>query len=356
MDNPLAPDLDRAFRTHHAIWDELRDARILMTGGTGFFGAWLLEALTHANAGLGLGISATVLTRDPDGFRRRRPRLAGDRAVTLLRGDVLTLEPLDLPFTHVVHAATAASAALNANAPRVMFETIVEGTRRVLEVTRRSGARRLLFTSSGAVYGRQPPELSHLPEDHPGGPDPLKPGSAYGEGKRAAELLCAVAGAELGFDAVIARCFAFSGPYLPLDVHFAIGNFVRDALAGGPIRVGGDGTPYRSYLYGADLAAWLFTLLARGQPARAYHVGSEVAVSIRELAFTVARVLGIEGRVEVARDPVPGVPAERYVPSTRRAREELGLAETFGLEESVVRMAEAGGAGVPQGAPAPSGR
>jgi dTDP-glucose 4,6-dehydratase len=340
MDNPLAPDLDRSFRSHPEIWDELRGARILLTGGTGFFGAWLLEALTHANAGLGLGISVTVLSRDPESFRRRRPRLASDPAVSLLRGDVLALEPLEGSFTHVVHAATAASAALNANAPRVMFETIVEGTRRVLEVTRRSGARRLLFTSSGAVYGRQPPELSHLPEDHPGGPDPLKPGSAYGEGKRAAELLCTVAGAEHGFDAVIARCFAFSGPYLPLDVHFAIGNFVRDALAGGPIRVGGDGTPYRSYLYGADLAAWLWTLLVRGQHARAYHVGSEVAVSIRDLAFTVARVLGVSRGVEIARAPAPGALAERYVPSTRRTREELGLEETFGLEESIARMAE----------------
>jgi dTDP-glucose 4,6-dehydratase len=221
-----------------------------------------------------------------------------------------------------------------------MFETIVEGTRRVLEVARRSGARRLLFTSSGAVYGRQPPELSHVPEDYTGGPDPLTPASAYGEGKRAAELLCTLAGAAHGFDAVIARCFAFSGPYLPLDLHFALGNFVRDALAGGPIRVGGDGTPFRSYLYGADLAAWLWTLLARGQPARAYHVGSEAALSVRDLAFTVARVLGVERGVALARTPVPGAPAERYVPSTRRSREELGLAESFGLEESIARMAE----------------
>ena len=339
MDNPHAADLDRAFAAHRATWDALRGARVFLTGGTGFFGGWLLEALTYANAARALDLRATVLTRDPEAFRRRRPRLAGDPAVSLLRGDVLALEPLDQPFTHVVHAATAASAQLNAEAPRVMFDTIVEGTRRVLEVARRSGARRLLFTSSGAVYGRQPPALSHLPEDHTGGPDPLVPGAAYGEGKRAAELLCTLAGAAHGFDAVIARCFAFAGPYLPLDAHFAIGNFVRDALAGGPIRVGGDGTPFRSYLYGADLAAWLWTLLARGQPARAYHVGSEAAVSIRELALTVARVLGVTRGVEIARAPVPGTPAERYVPSTRRTREELGLAETFGLDEAVERMA-----------------
>lgn len=342
MDNPLAPDLERVLRSTAALWGDYRGARILVTGGTGFFGGWLLETLTFANARLALGVHATVLTRDPAGFRARRPHLASDPAVSVVAGDVLTLEPLDEPFTHVVHAATAASARMTAEEPALMFETIVEGTRRVLEVTRRSGARRLLFTSSGAVYGRQPPELSHVPEGWTGAPDPLAPGSAYGEGKRAAELLCTLHGAAHGFEAVVARCFAFAGPYLPLDAHFAIGNFVRDALAGGPIHVQGDGTPFRSYLYGADLAAWLWTLLARGRAARPYHVGSEAAISIRDLALAVARVLRVDAGVRVAREPSPGVPPERYVPSTRRTREELGLAETFTLDDSIRRMAELG--------------
>ncbi len=340
MDNPLAPDLDRVLRSTSALWDHYRGARILVTGGTGFFGGWLLEALLWANERLGLDVHATVLTRDPAGFRRRRPHLASDPVVSLLEGNVLSLEPLDSPFTHVVHAATAASARMNAEEPLAMFDTIVEGTRRVLEVARRSGARRLLLTSSGAVYGRQPPELSHLPEDWSGAPDTFSAASAYGEGKRAAELLCSLHGAAHGFEAVVARCFAFAGPYLPLDEHFAIGNFVRDALRGGPIRVQGDGTPFRSYLYGADLSAWLWKLLARGRAARAYHVGSEAAICVADLARTVARVLRVESGVEIAREPAQGVAAQRYVPSTRRTRAEMGLAETFTLEEAIQRMAD----------------
>jgi dTDP-glucose 4,6-dehydratase len=279
-----------------------------------------------------------VLTRDPEAFRTARPHLANHPAVVLQRGDVLTLAPDGSRYTHVLHAATPASLKVNLETPRLMFETVVEGTRRALEVARRSGARRFLLTSSGAVYGRQPPELTHVPEEHPGGPDPCDPGSAYGEGKRAAELLACLAAREHGFDAIIARCFAFSGPYLPLDLHFAIGNFVRDALAGGPIRIGGDGTPCRSYLHGADLAAWLLALLGRAPSGRPFNVGSERAVSIGELARIVARELGAPG-VEIAKAPTPGRPAERYVPSTRRAREELGVAETFTLEESILRMA-----------------
>src|SRR5512133_151973 len=148
MDNPLTPDLERVLASTAPLWDAYRGARILVTGGTGFFGGWLLETLTFANARLGLDVRATVLTRDPAAFRRRRPHLAGDPAIALLQGDVLALEPPPgARFTHVVHAATAASARMNAEQPLEMLEPIVEGTRRVLEVARSSGARRLLFTS-----------------------------------------------------------------------------------------------------------------------------------------------------------------------------------------------------------------
>jgi dTDP-glucose 4,6-dehydratase len=218
-----------------------------------------------------------------------------------------------------------------------MIETAVLGTKHLLELLPTLGARRLLFTSSGAVYGPQPRGVPLVPEDHAGAPDPLDPASAYAHAKRLAEhMVCSRGGSE-ALEVVIARGFAFVGPRLPLDEHFAIGNFVRDGLEGRPIRVNGDGTAVRSYLYGSDLAAWLWTLLFAGTPSRAYNVGSEEAITIRALADVVGAHFGVG--VDAPRSPASPEPGALYVPSTARARSELGLRQRVGLAEAIARTA-----------------
>ena len=331
-------DLDHVLAKSGPALDTLKGARIFLTGGTGFFGKWLVETFVHANRERALEAELTVLSRDPEAFLHSMPHLKGAPGLAFARGDVRSFELPQGTFTHIIHAATPASAKLNAEAPREMLDTIIRGTERVLEIAAQSKKPRLLLTSSGAVYGKQPSELTHVPETYLGAPDPLEPSSAYGEGKRVSEHLCVLAGRAGVCVPLIARCWAFSGPHLPLDAHFAIGNFIRDARAGGPIRIGGDGTPYRSYLYAADLAAWLWTLLARGEPVRAYNVGSDQALTIKELAETVARHYGCG--VEIAGKPTPGKPADRYVPSTDRARAELGLEAWIGLEDGLRRTEE----------------
>ena len=337
MDNPLKADLDHILAHTQGLWDDLQDARIFITGGTGFIGCWLLESFAWANDKLGLNARAVVLTRNPDAFARKAPHLAHRPAISFHSGDIRNFEFPKSPFSHVIHAATESSVKLNAENPLLMFDTIVEGTRRTLDFAVHAGAKKVLLASSGAVYGRQPSEMTHIPEDYNGGPDPLDPKSAHGEGKRAAEMLCCLFAKQHGLEPKIARCFAFVGPYLPLDIHFAIGNFIRDGMRGGPIQVNGDGTPYRSYLYAADLAVWLWTIMTRGDSFRAYNVGSEEAFTIADIAGEVSKIFSGSVDVRIAQKQVPGQMPERYIPSTRWVQETLNLHQTVDLHNAVRR-------------------
>jgi len=351
--NLLARDLDEVLANTSELFEELRGRRIFITGATGFFGCWLLETFAWANEHLGLQAKATILTRDPQRFKQRLPHLMN--GVEIVVGDVRTLTFPKDAFSHVIHAATESSMELNTKQPRVMFDTIVDGTRRCLEFAAQAGVKKFLFTSSGGVYGKQPSDLSHLPEEFSGAPDPLEPGSAYAEGKRVAELLCALSARQTGVETKIARCFAFVGPYMKLDAHFAIGNFIRDRLAGTPIRVHGDGSPLRSYMYASDLMVWLWTILLRGKCCRAYNVGSEDAVSIAELAREVAGPKSEASAVEILGEPVSGAPTLRYIPSTARAQKELGLQCTISLRTAIERTMDWNRSGDVQGVLGPVG-
>ena len=344
VEDPLPRhDLQFVHREAAELWPKLKGARLLITGGTGFFGRWLLESLFFADQVEGLGVRVTALSRDPGAFLKKVPHLAIERlrwvkgSVTMLSPDLFSREPFDA----VIHLATEADMEATRADPSAAVQVISEGTRRTLLVAAQSGAKRFLFTSSGAVYGRQPENMERLSEDYPALADPSDVGGIYaipGYAKRQAEILCMEAAHRDGLGAVIARCFSFAGPAMPLDSKFAIGNFIRDGLAGGHVVVTGDGTPMRSYLYAADLTVWLWTLLLKGVPGRAYNVGSEHSVTLRELAKTVSHELGASG-VSVMGKPVTGRSLDRYVPSTLRIRQELGLEENFSLPEIIRRTA-----------------
>ena len=339
-------DLDHALHGVGDDWRLLQNANLFITGGTGFFGCWLLESLIHANRHLQLNIEATILTRNPENISQQLPHLANAAELTFLKGDVRDkstfvrlnkVETCKNTFTHIIHAATPASAYINETAPLEMFDVIVNGSRNVLDFAAKCGTPKVLFTSSGAVYGKQPAGLPHIPEDFSGGPDSLDISSSYAEGKRAAEWLCAAYIKSHQLPIKIARCFAFVGPHLPLDQHFAIGNFIRDARNGSPIHIAGDGTPLRSYLYAADLAIWLWKVLLNGESGRAYNVGSEEAFSIREIAEHVADAVSSKSEIIIAQTPQSNPLPSRYIPSTQRARNELKLTQQIPLPEAISR-------------------
>ena len=334
---PLAADREHILEHTHDLWEPLRGNRVFVTGGTGFVGTWLMEAFAAANDAYGLGARAVLLTRDPDRFALKAPHLAAHEAIEFTSGDATTFSFPRGEFSHIIHAATERSFAPDAARPLGIIEPDAIATRRIGEFASQARAKRLLFTSSGAVYGAAAAALDRVSETYAGAPDPTAENAAYGESKRLSEFACCSLARIHGFDAVIARLFAFVGPHLPLDEGYAVGNFLRDALEGRSIAIGGDGTARRSYLYAADLAVWLWTMLLRGENGRAYNVGSPEAVSIKQLADTVVQTLAPKAAVTVGRAPIAGAAPSSYVPDVTRAEDELGLRALVSLPDALRR-------------------
>ncbi len=330
-------DLDAVANQCDRLFQHLRGARILVTGGTGFIGRWLLETLLGADARLGLDVRVSILSRDTSAFTRRAPHLAQAVGVELLEGDIRTFPFPTRRYDHILHLAAETNTSLTNPSPETYFDVIVGGSRRLLDFAERAGTDSLLFVSSGAIYGPTARLGVPLSEDNPGGPDPTSLDSAYGEAKRCAELLTCATGAKTGFKVTIARCFAFVGPYLPLASGFAIGNFIRDALDGQPIIVRGDGRSVRTYLYAADMASWLWTIALEGSSGRAYNIGSDERVSIARLARMIGGNAKPEATVRFLGGDSPGAGGSDYTPIITRAKEELGLRVTTSLGAAIER-------------------
>lgn len=317
------------------LHEALDGKHLLLTGATGFFGRWLLALLAQLN-GQGMRVDVSALSRNPSRFLALQPYFRDLPWLHWEQGDVRDLQiPMQRAPDMILHAAADTSAAAHAR-PLELFDSIIGGARRVLELGAQSGVDRILLIGSGAQYGVMS-AFQLVGEDYSGACESSCVSSAYGEAKRAQEVLGAIYAKDHGLDVVMARCFAFSGPGLPLDGHFAIGNFVRDALCADAIVLKSAGQAVRSYLHGADLACWLLVLLLRGQSGQVYNVGSDQAISIADLARRVVARIAPDKSIKILGN-ADTCGRSFYVPDVSRARG-LGLDVWTSLDASIDSMA-----------------
>lgn len=321
---------------------ELCGQHLFITGGTGFFGQWLLDTLQSANRLLDLGVEVTVLTRDLLKFKKQAEYLVADQRFHFIEGDIRNFKWPKGIFHTIIHAATTrAEETFNHEDALRKFDTVAQGTRHLLDFACQAGTEKILWTSSGAVYGEQSEDLDRIPEDYSGGLDSMQPDPvALGLGKKVAEFYCAYYGNKHALDIKIARCFSFVGPRMQMNIHYAIGNFISDMVSGKDILVKGDGTPIRSYHYIADLIIWLWTILLRGKPLYPYNVGSDETVNMADLARLVSECGGQGNMVRISNHCPPGSPINRYVPDLTRIKTSLGVEQFFTLQSSIQKTIE----------------
>lgn len=292
-------------------------ASLLIIGGSGFFGKSILDAYKR-----GLlnpwGIDLIyVLARNADRLKEEAPELVGT-SIKLINGDIASCK--ELPTAdYVIHAAASTDAANYLSQPEVEKKNIQAGTYNYCELAKKFHQNsRIVYCSSGAVYGQQPQNLEKISEDYDGGSlaDMSLTKRDYAAAKRDAEVAIINLG-KGGLSVSIARCFAFVGSYLPRDQHFAIGNFIEDGLNNRPIQVKADHLVYRSYMYADDLVEWLMHLCELGgSNCPVLNVGSDEALEIREVAKRVADTFTVPLTSADISKPM----IDRYIPSIEKAK------------------------------------
>ena len=307
-------------------FSKLKNNRILIAGGTGYYGKWFLQSFAYINEKLDLNAEMYVVSRSPESFLREYPVFAKYDEIHFIEGDIRNFKFPSGDFSYLIHAATEVVSGQEKSNPDEMMRVAERGTENLMQFAHYASVERVLLTSSGAIYGPQPCNIANMPETHH-----ALPTTIYGKAKKLSEDICMSS----GLSCSIARCYASVGPWLRLDVQYAVGNFIQNVLRGEPIFIKSDGRSYRSYLYIADLISWLWTILLEGKGGEAYNVGSDIPVSIAELAQAVIDAVSANTMIEYGMKPDFSVPAPRYVPDVAKIKKSLGVTQHFSLDEGI---------------------
>ena len=338
MNSIVRQDCENALAGKSDLLKALRNETLLVTGGTGFFGVRLAEMIACLNDLHGFGAKLILMARRPNLLYAKAPHLAKRVDITVLAQDIRTLIELPREATFVIHAAGSPDSRLHASDPLQTIEIIANGANALFTAaTRLPTLRKILLVSSGLIYGKQPWELKGIPESFMGSVDCSAAISAYPEAKRLAETIAAAYRSQHRLPIVTARPFAFIGPYQLMDRPWAVNNFIRDGLRGGPIRILGDGASVRSYMYPGDMAFWLLRILVDGVTGRSYNLGSPESISLKELAEKIAACFPDPIRIECRFLTNEVARRSRLVPDISLAGQELGLSITVDLATAIRR-------------------
>ncbi|BBE30623.1 dTDP-glucose 4,6-dehydratase [Tepiditoga spiralis] len=325
--NPLSEDLDFIIKKLEKDIYKLKNENIFITGGTGFFGKWFLETLLYANEKLDLNIHIGILSRNPERFKKLYPHLNDEKFITFYKGDIRDFKFPEEKFSYIIHGASASAEGwFRGDSQISRFNIITDGTKRILDFAKNSKIKKFLYMSSGKVYGTHPIFYDKIPENYCGNLCLDDPNAALSIGKKSAEFLTLQYSKEYNFNVAIARGFAFVGPYLQLNLHYAIGNFIRDAINNKSIIIKGDGTPIRSYLYAADAIIWFLKILLNSKNMRIYNVGSEKDYTIKEIAEIVSKSVSPKVDIIIKKSKIDDN-VDKYIPSVEKIKSELNVDE-----------------------------
>jgi nucleoside-diphosphate-sugar epimerase len=322
------------------LLEPIRGKNLLVTGGTGFLGCWLLELLSVLNDTYSFNTSVTVLSRNSSGFLAHWPRFEGEEWLRLEDGDVRHLSEIPTSVNHIIHAAALTDRRDFSSQATSVAETNVFGTANLLRACERlENLEKITLMSSGLIYGKQSIDVAYIDENYSGTRSPPSDVSLYAESKRMAEAFAIAAIIESKMPIAILRPFAFVGPYQSLDSPWAITDFIRDCIHGGPIKIMGDGLTVRSIMYASDFAYSVLAVTASGQERSIYNVGSNEGVELLSLANQIANCFTPKPEIQTQVGQTTHE-RNRLVPDTRSIERDLGVKITVSLSDAIKKSVE----------------
>ncbi len=311
---------------------ELKDKKLFLTGGTGFFGIWILEFIHWANSTKKLNLKVKVLSRNPQGFIEKFPYLKNEH-IDFVQGDLAKADIIQNklnvePYNYFIHAG----ADVNKEKTKISQqnkEDFTRGTESILDFASKCGCKRFLFISSGAIYGENK-TITPVVENED---FEKKLTGAYSQGKYYSEKVLLEAQKSISFNILGARCFSFIGPYVPQNGTFVAGDFIKNALQNEDIVIHSDGSSIRSYMYMSDLVTWLFSILLRGESGEFYNVGSDEAISIKDLS----EIFRKNNSLKVIINSESSQKSSYYVPNINKCKEKLNLKLNYNNKSAVLK-------------------
>ena len=324
-------DLLYVERRLEPIFENLKGLTIFISGSTGFIGKCLVETLVWLNRSKKLNLNIHSISRSPESFFAKYPHFRAYEEFHLLKGDI---RDRNIPFKGslinvLIHAATDV---VDIGSPLDLYDSCAAGTSNILSFAKLHSCEKFLLLSSGAVYGKFKDEFNGFSESYVGGIDLRASKSAYGLGKQASEWIVQQSSGDM--NVTIARCFAFVGPYLPINSHFAIGNFINDVLKNKSIEIKGDGTPLRTYLYTSDLCLWLIKILLEGKTGEVFNVGASEVISIANLAALVKDLSHSDCEIIIGQKE-GNCPFDAYIPNIQYIADRFGFYPNIDLRQSI---------------------
>lgn len=320
-----------------AIRAELAQQHIAVTGGTGFLGTWIAETVAALNDEYKLRVSVDLFARNIADWQHKYPHLAQRADIRLRKQDVRSPFELARNTSYVIHAAGIPNNRVHSSDPLRVHQTTIAGLNNVLEAsTQLVGLRRFVNVSSCLVAG-SPQAPGPLAE---GDSFPIAAGqlhNVYIDAKRTAESLAAIYRSQFRLPISTVRPFTLTGAYQPLERPWAINNFMRDALTGCDIRIHGDGTARRSYLYGSDAAWWTLVALVVGVDGEVYNLGSAHPVSHLDLVNMIGECMSTKLRCVLNTLPSKQLKQDDLYPNIGFVERRLGIKQTCGLEQIVAK-------------------